>query len=210
MGMIPLSSILENGNISHPGACVPASPSAHASFPSHRRMAFPTLSLSRSLFLSFWCLSFPCLSIHYAQHLFPNIPANITLSHPQGHILNPCPALGWLCWPDTAQPSWGWGWVCGPFGGKRALPQVPRPLPTVSPGRCTEKRRCCWGGRSAGRTASPRRRTFGALWTAHSAPSGCTWGGQSDARGLRMRLLVHRGAGTEAWHCQQQLGGAQD
>lgn len=176
--MIPLSSILENGNINHPGAHIPSSPSACASFPSHRRgwrsQHSPCLGHSSS---HFWCLSFPCLSIHYAQSLFPNIPANVPLSHPQGHILNPCPAVGWLCWPDTAQPSWGWGWVCNPFGGERALPQVPQPHPTVLPGRCTEKRRCCWGERSAGRTASPRRRTCGALWTAHSAPSGCTWGG---------------------------------
>ena len=176
--MIPLSPILENGNINHPGAHIPSSPSACASFPSHRRgwrsQHSPCLGHSSG---HFWCLSFPCLSIHYAQSLFPNIPANVSLSHPQGHILNPCPAVGWLCWPDTAQPSWGWGWVCNPFGGERALPQVPRPHPNVLPGRCTEKRRCCWGGRSAGRTASPRRRTCGALWTAHSAPSGCTWGG---------------------------------
>ena len=41
MGIIPLSSILEKGNINHPGACVPASPSAL--HPSHLtgRMAFP-------------------------------------------------------------------------------------------------------------------------------------------------------------------------
>lgn len=64
MGMIPLSSILENGNINHPGTCVPASPSAL--HPSHLtgRMAFP-----RS----------PCLG--HASGLFSVFPAFLSIMH---------------------------------------------------------------------------------------------------------------------------------
>ena len=128
--MIPLSPILENGNINHPGAHIPSSPSACASFPSHRRgwrsQHSPCLGHSSG---HFWCLSFPCLSIHYAQSLFPNIPANASLSHPQGHILNPCLLWGGFVGQTQPSPPGGGGGSATLLVGRGLFPKSLDPIP---------------------------------------------------------------------------------
>lgn len=104
MGMIPLSSILENGNISHPGACVPASPSAHASFPSHRQgwrsqhspcLGHSSCHFGVSVFPAFLSIMHSTSSPIFLQTLPSPIPRDTFLT----------PALPWGGFAGQTQPS---------------------------------------------------------------------------------------------------------
>lgn len=123
-----------------------------------------------------WYHTFPCLSTHGAESLCPIslclFPSSISRDASSNAALE---QQGWSGGAQLSREA-----LVG-FHGERVLQRPWTHIPLPLPGHCTGKQRCCWDGRSAGRTASSQRQTCGALWTVHSAPSGCTWEGQSDA-----------------------------
>lgn len=153
---------------------LPLSSSAHESFPSCRQRysSHHPPSLGHP-FNHFCCHTFPYLSIRYAEGLAPVSLCVSPSSISRDTFFKAAPEQ--LCWSGLAQ----FLRTLGGFGGERVLPGPWTRIPLPLPGHCTGTQRCCWDGQSAGHTASSQTQTCGALWTSHSAPSGCTWEGRT-------------------------------
>lgn len=184
-GPLPLSPVLEKCQHQPPsvqcknvGAIVPLPLSAHTSFPSYRQRYCSQHPPSLGHPLDHFGISFPCFPTHDASGPFSNIPVHAHLFPPQGqslqHLVLLLSSLAGQAGPHPPEGAGSWP----SLAGGRALPTSLALATLPLPGRCTEKRRCCWDGRSAGHTASSRRQTCGALSTAHTSPSGCTWLGE--------------------------------